>query len=92
MIGILISKFNNEVKGFNEEDSIFNKYKPLAQKYQIDFCMFSFKRIQQSLKVVEALVYSYKEDSLTLKTVPVPRINIVRNTSYIKNQELISKF
>ena len=92
MIGIIISKFNNEVKGFNEEDSIFNKYKPLAQKYQIDFCMFSFKRIQQSLKVVEALVYSYKEDSLTLKTVPVPRINIVRNTSYIKNQELISKF
>lgn len=92
MIGILISNFNHEVKFFNKEDSIFNQYKPLAQKYQVDFCMFSFKRIQQNLKMVEALLYSYQEDSLTLKTVPVPRINIVRNTSYVKNQKLIKKF
>ncbi len=94
MIGITLSPstFNHQMKHFYEEDSILNQYKPLAKKYQADFCMFSFRHIQPNLKMVEALVYSCKQDILTRKTVTVPRVNIVRNTSYVVDQGLISKF
>jgi hypothetical protein len=54
--------------------------------------MFSFRKIQANLKVVEALVYSYIQDEVKLKMVTVPRVNIVRNTSYVMDQELINKF
>lgn len=84
--------FNHEVKRFNDEDSILNQYKPLARQYQVDLCMFSFKQILKNSKMVEAIVYSCKEDSLMLKIVPLPRINIFRNTSYVKDTELINKF
>ena len=93
MIGITLpaSTFKHEVKHLNDEDSILNQYTPLAKKYQADLCMFSFKHIQPNL-MVEALVYSYREDISLQKMAPVPRINIVRNTSYVVDQGLISKF
>ncbi len=92
MIGILMSSmaFNREAKYFNNKESIFNQYKPLANKYQVDLCMFSYKRIKHQ-NVVDALVYSCKQDKLVRKSVALPRVNIVRNTRYIVSQELISK-
>ena len=94
MIGIALSSiaFKHEVKCFNEADSILNQYKPLAKQYEVDLCMFSFRKIRQNSKMVEALVYLYKQDSLLLKTVPLPRVNIFRNRSYVKDQALIKKF
>lgn len=94
MIGVAMSSasFKKEKKSFNEEGSLLNQYKPLANKYQVDLCMFSFKQIQQNLKMVQALVYSCKQDNLMQKMVTVPRVNIVRNTSYVVDQKQIARF
>lgn len=93
MIGVTLSSstFKHEVKNFNDAESILNQYKPLAKIYQADLCMFSFRHIQPNL-MVEALVYSCRGDITKRMMAPVPRINIVRNTSYVVNQGLISKF
>ncbi len=94
MIGIVLPSItlNHEMKHLHEKDGILNQYKHLAKKYKVDFCMFSFRKIRQHLKVVEALVYSYIQDEVKQKMVTVPRVNIVRNTSYVIDQELIKKF
>ena len=94
MIGIVLPSitFNHEVKRFNESDSIFYQYKILAKKYRVNFCMFSFKQISNNLKIVDALVYSCIQDSLVRETVALPRVNIVRNTSYVTDQGQINKF
>ena len=84
--------FKNEIKHIYEKDSIFNQYKPLAKKYQVDLCLFSFMHIKHNLKMMKALVFSCKKDNLIWKPVSVPRVNIVRNTSYVVNQRLIKKF
>lgn len=94
MIGIVLPSvtLNHELKHLYEKDSLFNQYKPLAKKYKVDFCMFSFRQIPQNLKAVEAIVYSYPQDRVIQKLVTVPRVNIVRNTSYVLDQGLIAKF
>lgn len=94
MIGISMpaKTFNRELKHFYEKDSIFNQYKLLAKKYQVDLCMFSFGQISKNLKMVDALVYSCKQDNLIRETVPLPRVNIVRNTRYVVDQEQINKY
>jgi glutathione synthase/RimK-type ligase-like ATP-grasp enzyme len=94
MIGITMPSvaLNHVMKHFYEKDSIMHQYKTLADEYQVDLCIFSFRQIRQNLKMVEALVYSCAQDSLVRKTVTVPRVNIVRNTSYVVSQELINKF
>ena len=94
MIGVAMSSisFNHEVKHFNEDDSLLSQYKPLAKKYRVDLCMFSFRQIQQNLKMVEALVYSCMQDKFKQKMATLPRVNIVRNTSYAVDQKQIAKF
>ncbi|UNC91181.1 YheC/YheD family protein [Candidatus Contubernalis alkaliaceticus] len=94
MIGIVLSptSFNREIKRLNKEHNILNQYKILAKKYQVDLCMFSFKQISKNLKMIDAFFYSWKQDNLIRKTLALPRINIVYNTSYIANQEQINNF
>lgn len=94
MIGIVSPSFafGHELQHFNEKESIFNQYRLLAKKYQVDLCMFSFRQISKNLKIADALVYSHTEDSLIRKTVAAPRVNIVRNTKYVMEQRQIRKF
>lgn len=94
MIGVVLTptSFDHEMKRLNQEDSVFNQYKILAKKYQVDFCMFSFKQISKKLKMVDVPVYSCRQDSLIRKAVALPRVNIVRNTSYIVDQGQIKDF
>jgi glutathione synthase/RimK-type ligase-like ATP-grasp enzyme len=94
MIGIVLSptSFNREMKHINQEDSIFNQYRILARKYQVDLCVFSFKQISKKLKIINALVYASIQDSLIRKTVALPRVNIVRNTSYVVDQGQMNTF
>ena len=94
MIGIVLPSIilNHEVTCFNGEDSIFHQYKLLANKYQVDLCLFSFGQISKKLNTVDTLVYSCIQGNLVRKTVAVPRVNIVRNTSYVVDQGQINKF
>lgn len=94
MIGITMPSgtFYNEMKHYNVQDSILNQYKPLAKKYKVDLCLFGFHRIDPTLKTGEALLYSWKNDRVTWRNTMLPRVNIVRNTSYVSNQNLINKF
>jgi len=94
MIGISMPSvtLNHELKHCYENNSIFNQYKILAKKYQVDLCMFSFRQISTNLKRVDALVYSCMQDNLIRKTVALPRVNIVRNTRYVLDQGQINKF
>ncbi len=94
MIGIVlpIAVYNHEIKLCHEKSSIYNHYKIMAKKFQVDMCMYSFRQISKNLKMVEALVYSCRQDNLIWKKVMVPRVNIVRNTSYVRDQQQINRF
>jgi glutathione synthase/RimK-type ligase-like ATP-grasp enzyme len=94
MIGIVLSpiSFKHEMQHFDQKNSIFNQYKILAKEYPADFCMFSFKQIAKNLKMVNALVYSYKQDKLIQKKVALPPVNIVLNRSYVRDHEQVNRF
>ncbi len=89
MIGIA---FKHEQKHNYIPANLLQPYMTLAKKHQVDLCIFSFMQIHQTRNTVEALVYSFKQDDLMHKTVPVPRVNIFRNASYIVDQGLIDRF
>ena len=84
--------FKHEMNHYKETDSIFNQYKPLAVKYQVDFCMYSYKEIKKNLDIIEALVYTCKQDSLVYKMVTIPQVNLVRNTHYFMDQGFTGRF
>jgi hypothetical protein len=94
MMGIVLSSpaLAREARHASHPESLVNQYKPLAQRYRVDLGFFSFRQITPDLQQVEALVYRPARDSLQLTTVPVPRVNVVRNTAYVSDRGRVRTF
>ena len=69
----------------------FNHYKDLAEQYGTDICFFSLQELKKDSPLVEALVYSPVHKQTEKKTIALPQINLVRNTSYIRDRQIVGK-
>lgn len=86
LIGIILSAryLRNKERAANNEHVLF--YMKLARKNRVDLCFYSPANVSARTQSVTGYVYSHQDDSLTRITVPIPRINLYKINSSLRNR------
>ncbi|SES10837.1 YheC/YheD family protein [Salipaludibacillus aurantiacus] len=91
MIGIILSPAVIKDSLSGTGSPVVQFYEELANKNNVDLCFYSFKRLSLKTRTVNGLVYEHRNGERARKTVPVPKVNLYRGYSYLKNKESIDK-
>ncbi|SDH27045.1 YheC/D like ATP-grasp [Alteribacillus persepolensis] len=92
MIGIVLPArlMRNAMRGSTSHPTI-DYYRQLARNNNIDICFYSMKQVSSKKRTVTGLFYNHSFDMMTKKAFPLPKVNVYRVGSYMRNQTSINK-
>ncbi|MFB4163837.1 YheC/YheD family protein [Alteribacillus sp. JSM 102045] len=91
MIGIILSSRVIKHILAKEPHPTVQFYKKLARNNKVNLCFYTMKNVSLKSKTARGYVYSYAEDKLVKKKIPVPKVNVYRVGSYLRNENSIKK-
>ncbi|WP_158735735.1 YheC/YheD family protein [Alteribacillus sp. YIM 98480] len=92
MIGIILpARVMKQLMRGDELHPTVQYYKKLSRNNNVDICFYAMKKVSLKTKDVTGCVYYHAENKLVKKNFPVPKVNVYRVGSYLRNKKSIKK-